>query len=393
MNLITGFECGAGKPSQLNKCHWRIDTLGDAYGADRYFLVCIDATDEDMDQRLLIEVWPDPNLGERSNLMTHFPSHIWYSREDTKRWIPLRHTWENSVKFHDNHFELSIPVAAEEVLYVGTNVPFPYSRLMTWCRSIEQKAGEKLRLESIGNSYENRIIPAIRLGSGDGQQPRMLVLAGMHSSEHGGVFAAQGIVEFLLSRISEAKRIVDAFDIAVVPMFNVDGNVQGYSGGNAQRLDVNISLDFHGLADGQKARTHENNLLWEWLSDGFDPDLSLQFHCYQGWKRNADYPYDGVYALDDPETLYKEAPSRLEIHRAIFDRLTFETDAHSAHWSVVGSLREAFLEYQMAKLWRTVCLLYEINVGSVGPYRQYQRGPEVLRALVRAVLDDCGGIT
>jgi hypothetical protein len=81
----------------------------------------------------------------------------------------------------------------------------------------------------------------------------------------------------------------------------------------------------------------------------------------------------------------------MEIHRAIIDRLVFETDAHSAHWGTVGRLREAFLEYQLAKRWHTVCLLYEINVGSVGPYRQYQRGPEVLRALARAVLDDCDG--
>jgi hypothetical protein len=241
-----------------------------------------------------------------------------------------------------------------------------------------------VRLESLGQSFEGRDIPVLRLGTPD--RPKLLAMAGMHSSEHSGVFGCQGIVEYLTSRISEARRMIEAFDIAVLPMLNPDGNVHGYSGGTAERLAINNSMDFEGVAAGNLPRTHENCLLWRWLCEEFTPDFCLHFHAYLGWKRNADHPYDALFLLDNPAELLSTL--RLAEHQAIVDRMLFDTPAFSAHWGITGTLSADMFEHQLARQFDTMSVLYEINAGSVGPSEQFRRGPQVLSAIGRALLDD-----
>jgi len=370
MQLNTDFECGAGQLQQLAPTQWRLETFGDPFGYDRYFCVHV-RNPSDQVQSLALSVYPDSSLGALSNFITHFPSHIWYCFDGEERWTPLRHTWENSVVFFDDHIELNFPVPPGVGLRVATNPPRSYSDLLTWCE--RKAADDRITLSSIGKSHEGRDIPVLHFRGGG---PRLLIMAGMHSAEHCGVHAAQGIVDFLLTRITDAVRITESFEIAVIPMFNPDGNVHGYSGATAERLDINPSMDF---ADASP-RTHENKVLWQWLSESFTPELFLHFHGYMGWQRSADFPFEGLYTLPDPP--------RPELHQAILDRFRFQTPAFSAHCSFTGELGETTLEHQMAKHWNTVPLLYEVNAGSVGVGEQTRRGPQVLTALAQAVLDD-----
>jgi hypothetical protein len=68
--------------------------------------------------------------------------------------------------------------------------------------------------------------------------------------------------------------------------------------------------------------------------------------------------------------------------------MRFETPAFSAHWGITGVLSPDMFEYQLAQKFETVPMLYEINAGSVGPTEQFRRGPQVLGAIGRALLDD-----
>jgi hypothetical protein len=114
----------------------------------------------------------------------------------------------------------------------------------------------------------------------------------------------------------------------------------------------------------------------------------LHFHGYMGWKQFSQYPFDGLYLLPAPEELYRAA-SRLAAYRAIQDRLAFETPGHTATWGP-GTLGEESLDWQTASGFGTLSAFYEINSGSVGPFEQYRRGPEVLGAVVRALARDVG---
>src|SRR5690606_11017292 len=115
-----------------------------------------------------------------------------------------RNTWEDAVRFHEDHLEVHFPVEPGQAFFLASNVPQKYSALCDWIAQLP----ETVTVESLGQSFEKRDIPILRLG--ENGQPRVLVLAGMHSSEHSGIFAAQGIVEYLSSRIAEARQIAEA---------------------------------------------------------------------------------------------------------------------------------------------------------------------------------------
>lgn len=383
MKLTTEFECGNGIVTSLGSDTWRLDTVGDPFGYNRYFCLRIDNRDQPA-ATLHLKIHPDPAL-PNSHFMTHFPSVIWYcANDDWRRWIPLHNTWPDAVKFHDDHIELNLRIDAGALLHVATNPPWRCSDYQRWIDSLRPQG---LRIESIGQSIEARPIHAIRLGSTGEKKPRLLVLAGMHASEHGGVWAARGIVEFLMSRIDRAKKIAQGFDIAVVPMLNPDGNAHGHAGGSPQRLKVNNSLDFAMNEAGVSPAYRENQILWRWLMEQFQPEVCLHFHGYLGRRRFGDEPCDGVYVHEDIDAAYPQAHRR-DAYRAMIDRIRFDTSGYTAHWFAGGSFVPDMLEVALTRHLGTLSLLYEVNCGTTGIASQMQRGPQVLEALAGALLND-----
>ena len=387
MNITTSFECGAGKRlSQVGENHWRVEANGDGSGYDKYFCVRVTNAPNEAGAVLHLEVHPDADLGEKGAnfFSSHFPSDIWYAATNWRRWLPLRNTWEDSVTFHEGWFELRVPVRPGAEMYIATNPVRRYSDLLEWIDRMRANHGDRLQVSSIGKSVDGRDIPVLRLPGPEEGLPKLFAFAAQHPSEHGGNWACEGIVEYLLSSISEAREIAHDFDIAVVPMINPDGNVRGLSGSNAE--GINMFNDFTGAADGTPPKATENRLLWEWLCSELTPDVILHFHGYMGWRAHCQHPYDGIYFLTDADKLYAD-PQRLAAYRAIQDRLIFETPAYTASWTA-GQLDEHTIEHQLALKFGTLSAFYEINTSSVGPFGQFRRGPEVLSALARALIQD-----
>jgi hypothetical protein len=277
-------------------------------------------------------------------------------------------------------------------MYIASNPPLRYSDLLKWLEATQARHPGRIEVSRIGQSVEGRDIPVVRL-RGEGKR-RFFILAGQHPGEHSGSWACEGIVEYLLSSISEARELAGAFDWAIVPMLNPDGNVHGWSGATAEdagriasgKPPLNPSMDFKGAAQGKEPEYHESRLLWNWLCRAFPPDAMLHFHGYMGWRQNGLAPGDGIYSLTDPEKLFPD-PSRGAAYRAILDRLLFETPGHSAHFRTTGRLGEELIEYALGVKFQTLGLVYEINV-STGISEQFQRGPQVLGALARALIRD-----
>ncbi|MBI4027683.1 MAG: hypothetical protein HY360_22035 [Verrucomicrobia bacterium] len=390
MKITTDFECGHGAPRQLGPRHWRVDTIHDYFDAksscsyNRYFCFRIAAAPEDPAVTIRVEIHPDPALAN-SHFMTHFPGPVWYAARNWTHWAPLARTWPAAVKFHDDHIELNIPVRPGEEMYVAADAPLRYFDLVAWLDTLERSA--RMDVESLGKSFEGRDIPLVRIHGRQAQLPRMLVLAGQHPSEHGGPRACEGIVEYLLSSIAEAREITDHFDVAVIPMVNPDGNVRGNSGTNAQRLPVNISVGFEGAAEGKPLAIHENQLLWSWLARAFRPEYSLHFHGFAGWRNAGDLPGDGIYVFQEPEGVF-DRPEKARRYKNILNRLLFETPAFSMFFRETGGLTPSMLEHQMARAFGTLGLIYEVNCSSVGPSEQFRRGPAVLGAMARAIVRD-----
>ena len=66
MNVMTDFECGAGKRrSRVGEDHWRIEANGDGSGYDKYFCVRVTSAPDQPKAVLRLEVHPDAGLGGR----------------------------------------------------------------------------------------------------------------------------------------------------------------------------------------------------------------------------------------------------------------------------------------------------------------------------------------
>jgi hypothetical protein len=391
VEVSTDFECGGGKRlARLGDSHWRVEASGDASGYDKYFCVRVTADADGPPAVLRLEVHPDADLGEAGArfFLAQFPSDIWYCAEDWASWRPVGRTWEGAVAFRDRSIDLRVPVAPGARWHVATNPVLRYSDLLAWIDRTRAGHGGRLESTSLGRSAEGREVPLLRLRGARPGRPKLLVLAGQHPSEHCGTWACEGLVEHLLSPIAEAREIADAFDLAVVPMINPDGNVRGLSGANAE--GINLFSDFAGVADAGRPGATEHRLLWRWLCAEFPPDAILHFHGQMGWSPNRflEHPYDGIYLLTHAEQLYAQ-PERLAAYRAIQARLRFETPAYTGSWRE-GALGEATIEHQLAVRFGTLSAFYEINSGSVGAFAQYRRGPQVLGAVARALMHDAG---
>jgi hypothetical protein len=358
---------------------------------------------DEPDAVLHLDVYPDADAGESGAryFRAHYPSHVWHcTRRDWSHWLPLTNPWPQAVTFHDDHLAIQLPVASGTSLWVASDPVLRYSDVLAWVDSLaggaSQATGEpQIEVTSLGDSAEGRRIPLLRFPGvaaaavADGDRPapalpRLLVLAGQHPSEHCGPWACRGIVDYLRSPMVEARALRAHFEVAVLPMINPDGNVRGLSGANGQ--GINLHDDFQGVAEGALPRSAENRLLWQWITTQFAPDVLLHFHGFGGWRVWSQPPYDGMYLLDEADSLYA-TPSQRAAYEALRARLLFDTPAYSGSWRS-GRLGSMTLEHQLARRFGTLHVFYEINGTAVAAIEQYRRGPQVLGALARALCED-----
>lgn len=380
MSLHADFECAAGKRiAQLGKRHWRLEAPGDASGYTKHFCVRIVLEPEEHGEVIRVDLHPDADLGEpgAAYFRSHFPSTLWMSPGAWGRWVPIRDAAGNCVTCHGDWVETHLRVDSET--FLATHPPLRYSELMQWATDLQGRHPDSLRVTSLGASVEGREVPLLLIpGKGRGL-PRFLVLAGQHPSEHSGCRAAQGIAEFLLSPISEAREIAAEFDFAILPMINPDGNVHGLAGANAE--DIDMAEDFAGTAP----TASENRLFWRWLLEDFPAEVMLDLHSGHGCASYCPPSYDGAALLVRHAEQHYTDPARLAAYRAIEDRLRFEVPSHGPPAPVLG---EQFIEYQAAATWGCLPVLYHVQAAMTHPQEQFRRGLQLVRAIATALLRD-----
>ena len=258
MRVTSDFECGNGKNvAMVRPGHFRLDEVGEKPPYCKYFCFRLEAEGDGGVVRL--DVYPDPLLGEagREGMMGHYPSQIWFSTDEMATWQPLEQpSCEGTHQLPRD--------APERSRCWSRRAASPTSPATPCCQLLPPRrlgrgaggAGAPVRLASLRPQLRGPRRPgAAPAGRGPGAE-RVFLLGGQHPSEHLGVMAAMGIVEFLLSAHPEAVELRQRYEFWIVPMINVDGNVHGRNGWTMQ--DVNMFGDFAGAADGAQPRAVED---------------------------------------------------------------------------------------------------------------------------------------
>jgi len=365
IDLTLEGECFNGRrPERAADGRWRLEARGDNAHYCYYFHFALHAS---ASGEAVVDVAPDADLLPdcRPSFSRHRPEAVWLSRGAG---------WERHPVASDappDCIRVRLPMESGETVAVSRMRPFPYSAAAA--RLAELAARPGVNPVSLGRSAEGRELAGVTIG--EGPFP-VLVLAGQHPAEFGGVQAALGIADWLGSRVRAAAEVRRRCTVTVVPVLNPDGNVGGRTGCNARGQDLYRSFD--GAAGGVEPEAPEAALLWRWVA-AQRPGLSLNFHCYTQPAPAGDFPWEGLYTVPD-EAL--EDPAARERQRALDDAMAWETDGLSQHGRFSLHIPGAF-EYQLARL-GVPSVFYEVQDG-VGPHRQRRTGVQVLRAALGAV--------
>jgi len=100
-------------------------------------------------------------------------------------------------------------------------------------------------LDTIGKSFEQRPIPAVRIAGSADHPPKALFVGGIHGNEKVGVHMVLRLIEVLVSGYRNDQRIrslVGRREIWLVPLLNPDGYVKS-SRRNARGVDLNRNFE------------------------------------------------------------------------------------------------------------------------------------------------------
>jgi hypothetical protein len=151
--------------------------------------------------------------------------------------------------------------------FVATPAPcLRHGELVERLRALEERHRGRLSLEEVGRSVQGRSIHLATLGSGP---RRVLLWSQMHGDEPSATPALLDLADTLLgSDAPEARAILEAFTLHLVPMLNPDG-AERYARRNAQGIDVN--------RDALHLSTPEGRLL-KALRDRLSPEIGFNLH-------------------------------------------------------------------------------------------------------------------
>lgn len=384
MIVTSDFECGNGKDiQQLGERHYRVTEVGDKVTYCYYFNVEIRTETPEEEGDVLIEVVGDPDLKSEdmkdvgtAGLIGHTPTRIYYLRwEAWRRLLPSR------VEFTETAIRARVPVYHDDPSYVTNVIPATYTDSARFLQGLVDKCPEHAAMVDVGQSTEGRAFPAIRITENlDGKDKVPAVaLSGEHPIEFPGVWGTRAIAEYLTSPLPEAAQYRRQFDVYVLPLVNPDGTVAGRNNFNTKGEEVYLS--YGGAAEGEVPGPVEARVLWGFL-DELRPEIMLNIHCYCGWARHLDPPYNGLYTMG--KDVYGD-PKRLKHQQVIEAFARFKTTGLSAN-SMPNTIREKSIQHQVALKHGTLGFLFEINAGTQGPWSCGREGISAFQALVDGYL-------
>jgi hypothetical protein len=253
---------------------------------------------------------------------------------DRKRWtaVPWKRGGRKSAPSED---VLVFPVFAEDRIFVAHQNGFAHEDLMDRVAAWEKHPD--VRVETLGNSLENRPILRFRITKGDAPAPLRdrwcHYLANQHAAECNARYRMAGLLDWLLS-----DEGLDARSRAVwhlVLLSNPDGSAHGWRRQNGQGVDMNRSYRANG--SDAKAQAHEAYILQadlERLMKGECPPVTVfGMHTWLGKIVMFFYPGPEVGVRVGPWTDLRDTLSRLDT-RGLFKPLAMNVkEGPTTYWT------------------------------------------------------------
>lgn len=151
-----------------------------------------------------------------------------------------------------------------------------HEELMAFVQKMATDFPHLVKLREIGQSKKGLQIPMLLL-SKPTEQPKIRVWlqGGLHGDEPASTESLLYLVYDLLHNAENAS-LLEALEIAIVPMANVDGYLKQQRN-NAEDIDLN--------RDQTKLMGHETPLLKKAFA-AFDPQVALDFHEFRPYRRD-----------------------------------------------------------------------------------------------------------
>ncbi len=151
-----------------------------------------------------------------------------------------------------------------------------YEEMIGFLERLCKDHPDKAQLTYLGESKKGNKIPMIRIHAANGKpKVKVWMQGGLHGDEPGSSESMLYLLHDLLYA-SQNKNLIEALDLVVVPMANIDGYVK-QERNNAEDLDLN--------RDQTKLMAVETPLLKKAFSD-FKPQVALDFHEYRPFRRD-----------------------------------------------------------------------------------------------------------
>jgi len=380
MRCSSDFECGNGANFvETAPRHWRMNVRADRPGYDHFFHFRVEAEEND-DGPFQIEILPAPeldHLGGAARTPWAFAPHVlWRKLRPEGAWERMS---PDAFAVTPEKIVIRQLMRAGDVRYFAEACPLSYSSLT---RHMQELAASRpcVATLNLGETTAQRALVGVRVTDANvpaAEKSGVFILAGQHGTEFAGMFAAQGALDFLVSRLPQAAALRRRYVFDILPCANPDGNAHGLGCSNTEGRDQLEA--FENIADALAPPSAAAQHIWRHLTENV-PGLIINFHGYAHPRPFGDPPYEGIYV---PDAQRLSDPDRRRMQEVINHALFYLTNGGSQHRRPCPQLPNT-LEEAAATTWNTLSALYQVQTAE-GPHRNVLTGVHVLRTLLGTI--------
>ena len=199
---------------------------------------------------------------------------------------------------------------------IATFFPFSYSTMQEYLETVN--ASQFAVKTVLGKSTQNRDIDLLTItnpGISNATKKVVYIIGRQHSAETTSSHMLKGMIDFLISNNSDARRLRDSFVWYIVPMVNPDGVYLGYTRGSSLLRDPNDDWGNTNSVEINIVKTHLTT-----TKNTVGVDFFIDWHSQvddAGW-------YNYIYALPVTSSFYTQG----EAFFTTLSRLT-DFDTHN----------------------------------------------------------------
>jgi len=224
-----------------------------------------------------------------------FDSQEWEVLDDAEyKYIPETETMEITAVFKKS------PV------YVGWSFIYTPYMLHRYLSGLPEKPF--LSIENIGKTVQGRDIPMVTIGEpGLKKDKAVWLLGGQHGFEVGGISAAEGMIDFLISDDPIAVEARSKIDFKILPLINPDAHANKWYRFNAHGIDLNRNWDQGDLGHGHDSPVAEPEVdavmraISEWMEGDTKRSIAIDIHDWTALAPGVQFSTNSEEAVKNPE--------------------------------------------------------------------------------------------